>query len=85
VYTYDLSSGSGQIFGAGKKQVGSLWTMIAGDGNGDNTIQTSDYTLWRSNFGLSNFNAADYNLDGTVQTSDYTQWRSNFGLSSTIP
>jgi len=87
IYSYNFSTGSGQTYLAGCKNLNStgIWGMLAGDGDADGTIQLSDYFLWRSNAGASNYNMADYTLDGTVQLSDYFQWRTNAGALPTVP
>ena len=84
-YTYNFSSGTDQIYGSGKKQLGSLWGMITADANGDGTIQTSDKTMWVSQFNQDGYLGADFNLDGTVQTSDKTKWVLNFNIDSSVP
>ncbi|MEI7491282.1 MAG: hypothetical protein WCK92_07785 [Bacteroidota bacterium] len=84
-YVYNFSSGADQIFGSGKKQLGSLWCMITADANGDGTIQTIDKTMWVSQFNQDGYLGADFNLDGTVQTSDKTKWVLNFNIDSTVP
>ena len=84
-YTYNYSIGSDQIYGSGKKQLGSLWGMITADANGDGTIQTSDKTMWVSQFNQDGYLSADFNLDGTVQTGDKTKWVLNFNIDSSVP
>jgi hypothetical protein len=83
---YDFSTAQAQSYGGGIKSIGTgVWGMISGDANGDNTIQGSDYTIYRSLAGSSGYLRADFNMDGTVQGSDYTIYRGNAGSSSTIP
>ena len=84
-YVYSYSSSIDQIYGTGKKQLGGLWGMIAGDGDRDNTIQNSDFILWSNNFGSDGLYSSDYDLDGTVQNSDFIKWSSNFGLDNSVP
>jgi hypothetical protein len=43
---------------------------LAGDFNGDDTVDAADYTVWRDGYGNT------YDLD------DYQDWKSNFGQSS---
>ncbi|MEN1679524.1 MAG: dockerin type I domain-containing protein [Planctomycetota bacterium] len=50
---------------------------IEGDYNGDGTIGTDDYVVWRNAFGASSGPelAADGNQDGVVNAADFTLWR----------
>jgi hypothetical protein len=56
--------------------------FIAGDYNGNGAVDASDYTYWRSTFGLVTSLAADGNNSGTVDTADYVIWRNRLGLGS---
>ena len=49
-----------------------------GDFDGDGDVDTDDYTVWKNNFGTSNY-SADGNGDGTVDAGDYVIWRNNLG------
>lgn len=54
---------------------------LAGDFNGDGTVDAADYTLWRNTFGSTTNLAADADGDGIVGMEDYDLWKSNFGQS----
>lgn len=85
VYSYDFTI-NGHIYGAGKKNLGSgIWGLVAGDADQDETIQSSDYVLWRANSGIDAYNLADFDMDGTVQSSDYVKWKANSGIDSSVP
>jgi hypothetical protein len=51
---------------------------LAGDYNGDGSVNATDYNAWRSNYGstaLAPAVGADGNADGLVNAADYTVWR----------
>jgi hypothetical protein len=52
---------------------------VLGDYNDDGTVDSSDYQVWKTNFGSSVNLAADGNGDGFVNAADYTIWRDNLG------
>jgi hypothetical protein len=54
---------------------------IAGDYNGNGTVDAADYVLWRVNLGMATTLPND-TTPGTVEQVDYDVWRSNFGRSS---
>jgi dockerin type I repeat protein len=56
---------------------------LSGDYNNDGTVDTADYTLWRSTFGNSVVTGkfADGNKDGIINTADYVLWRDNLNAS----
>jgi cytochrome c peroxidase len=56
------------------------FVTLAGDYNGDGTVDQDDYTVWVSSFG-SDDPLADGNSDGLVDLADYTVWRDNLGQS----
>jgi hypothetical protein len=54
------------------------------DFNGDNTVDSADWMLWRKNFGLTSgatHAQGDANGDGTVDAADIIVWRAQFGTS----
>jgi len=53
---------------------------IAGDYNGDGSIDVADYAVWRKTYGrVATGLQADGNGNGRIDDGDYTVWRSNFG------
>lgn len=76
---------SGSEFFAALAEVDSALdtVFLAGDYNGNGTVERGDYLLWKNNYGSTNFQAADGNNDGVVNAEDYTIWRDNFGSTST--
>ena len=50
---------------------------VAGDYNGDGTVDTADYVLWRNGGPLQN----EGMTPGSVTPEDYTFWRSRFGMT----
>ncbi|MEO1498787.1 MAG: sulfatase-like hydrolase/transferase [Planctomycetota bacterium] len=59
----------------------SLVVTIAGDFNGDGSVDVADYTVWRDALGeeVSPLIGADGNGDGMVTEEDLDLWRANFG------
>ena len=51
---------------------------IAGDYNGDESVDLADYQWWRGSFGKSMSYAADGNRDGVINAADYTVWRDHY-------
>jgi hypothetical protein len=66
--------------------IGFALVGLAGDFNGDGTVDAADYTVWRDSVGSTQPTLADGNLDGVVDAADYLIWRTNFGreLSANI-
>lgn len=57
-----------------------LPVVLAGDYNGDGTVNAADYTVWRSTLNQTGTAlAADGNGNGRIDSDDYTVWKSNFG------
>ncbi len=69
------------------KQVGSDYAMIAGDGDGNGQIQTSDKsTEWEGQTGQSGYKSADFDMNGFVQTSDKSGfYENNVGKATQVP
>lgn len=60
------------------KEVNGVYTMYAGDINGDGVINVSDYDAWAlSPAVVGQYTASDINLDGVVQATDYDLWFKN--------
>jgi parallel beta-helix repeat protein len=86
---YDFTTGQGQAFGSNPMvQVGSVFCLIAGNGNGDATVNAVDRnSIWRvQNGNINGYYSGDFNLNGIVNAVDRnTYWRVNNGLLSQVP
>jgi hypothetical protein len=59
-----------------------LLVGLSGDYNGDGTVDSADYSLWRDTLGEAGAGlAADGDGDGTVDADDYAIWKNHFGQS----
>jgi hypothetical protein len=54
--------------------------VLAGDYNGDGTMNAADFVVWRRTAGSTMELAADGNRNGIVDQADYEIWRRNFGV-----
>jgi autotransporter-associated beta strand protein len=54
---------------------------VPGDFNGDGTVDSADYNVWRAAYGTSTApgTSADGNGDSTIDTADYVVWRTHMG------
>jgi hypothetical protein len=63
-----------------------LIPLAPGDYNGNGTVDTADYVIWRKALGQSNRTPigflADGDGDGQVDEDDYNLWRANYGETS---
>lgn len=55
---------------------------LAGDYNGNGTVDAADYTVWKDAFGSTTDLAADGNDNGVIDAADYTIWKDNFGQTA---
>ena len=59
--------------------------LLAGDFNGNGTVDNNDFNVWRANFGIqigAGGPQGDANLDGAVDAADYVIWRKSFDAGS---
>jgi hypothetical protein len=65
-----------------------LIPVAPGDYNGNGSVDTADYVIWRKALGQSNMTPfgflADGNGDGQVDEDDYNIWRETYGETSVI-
>jgi hypothetical protein len=54
-------------------------SRLAGDYNGDGSVDSADYITWRKNVGHTGVDPADGNGDLVVDDADYNFWRAHFG------
>jgi hypothetical protein len=63
-----------------------LVPLASGDYNGNGSVDTADYVIWRKALGQSNMTPigflADGDNDGQVDEDDYYIWRANYGETS---
>ena len=58
---------------------------LAGDYNGDSSVDAADYTVWRNSLGANGSNLpADGDGDGSIDTDDYAVWKNHFGQSAGV-
>ena len=86
---YDFTV-SGAAYGGNTlavKQVGSDYTMIASDGDGNGFIQTNDNSsVWNVQVGQSGYKSSDYDMNGFVQTNDKSVfYEANVGKATQVP
>ena len=89
---YDFTTGQNQAYGTNpmKDLGGSKYGMIAGDANGDGTINATDLNnYWIPQNGTTyNYltTTSDFNLDGTINATDLNSfWIPNNGKSTQVP
>ena len=66
-----------------------VWAMVAGDANGDGTINAVDYNehwLPENGTAYEYSKGSDFNLDGTINAIDYNfYWLKNNGTATQVP
>ena len=79
---YELTIG-GQKIPLTLSKGDSVYSLVIapGDFNGDGTVDTADYVVWRSTHGSNTDLRADGNGDGTIDDADYGVWRAHFGTT----
>ena len=89
VYSYDFSSGIGQVYGGqnGHKEITTgIWGMFSGDANADGEIDNKDKNdNWKVQMGLSGYYNGDFDMNGQVNMDDKSnKWKPNTGSCSFI-
>ncbi|MBN1280300.1 MAG: S8 family serine peptidase [Candidatus Thermoplasmatota archaeon] len=90
VYSYDFSTGSGQVYGGVNGHVQltpSVWGMTGGDGDADGQITNGDkIQVWAVQAGYSGYLAGDFTLNSQVDNVDKNDiWGLNAGRGSQVP
>lgn len=65
-------------YGAHDVVLAVIASILAGDYNGDGTVNAADYTVWRDRLGQS-VTLPNDTTPGTVTQADYDVWKNNFG------
>jgi hypothetical protein len=91
-YTYDYTTGSGQVYGgtAGTKQLAvGVWGMRSGDGDGNGDVQLADRNnVWKaaSQAGKTGYLPSDFNMNRQTNNVDKNdKWLPNLGTGSQVP
>lgn len=85
VTTFNFTDNITKAYGSNLKQVGSAFVLYGGDANQDGYVDPTDYTYYKSQFGLSGYKSADFNGDGFVDGYDTPILYNNFGKSYARP
>ena len=87
VYSYDFTTGSGQAYLNGQKDLGGgIYGMLGGDGYPDEFIDDLDKDLWTTQAGSAGLKASDYNMDTQVDNKDKNDvWVPNDGKGTKVP
>ena len=72
-YQWDVSVGTNNVV------LSVTGLGLAGDYNGDGTVDAADYTVWRDAMAAGSGTLANDPTPGTVDESDYQYWRAHFG------
>lgn len=82
--SFQVDYGAGSPFAADDVVLSDFVAIVAGDFNGDGTVDVADYAVWRDNLGASDESAlnGNGNGDGVIDTGDYQLWQTYFGLTA---
>ena len=82
---YDFTTALTKYYGSDAASVESgVYGMYAGDANGSEGVNATDYLVVKSVIGLNGYYAADCNLSGGVNATDYLVIKPNIGKNSNI-
>jgi hypothetical protein len=87
IYAYDFTSGLGQAYLNGQKNLGGgNYGMFAGNASKNGVIDAADYTVWNNQVGTPGYKSGDHSLDGQVDNNDKNDtWVENLGTTSKVP
>lgn len=85
VTNYNFTDNITKAYGSNMKLVGSVYVLYGGDANQDGFVNPADYTIFKAQFGLSDYKPADFNGDGFVDGYDTPIIYNNFGKSYSRP
>ncbi len=87
VYTYDFTTGAGQAYNNGQKDLGGgVYGLFGGDGVPDELIDTNDKSNWSMTAGTTGYEPSDYNLDSQVDNKDKNDvWVPNETTGTQVP
>lgn len=83
--TFNFTDAITKAYGSNMKQVGSVYVLYGGDANADGFINGTDYTVFKSQFGLDRYKVSDFNGDDFVDGYDALMLFANFGKSYARP
>jgi pimeloyl-ACP methyl ester carboxylesterase len=88
VYLYDFTTGTGQAFGNGQKEISpGIWGMFSGDMDASGIIDMTDKTaVWNIKAGRKGYLSSDLNLNIEVGNLDKNGfWLPNMGEETRVP
>jgi len=86
-YSYDFTTGSGQAYNSGQKDLGGDWGMFAGNADGNGEVHQNDInTVWRGQVGGNGYYTGDMDMNNEVNNQDKNDvWLPNVGSSTQVP
>ena len=84
---YDFTKGNAYENRVGQKEISTgVYAMIAGDGDGNEYVQTNDKaSIWAKEVGKYGYLQSDFNMDAYSQTTDKSSiWNPNVGKASQV-
>ncbi|MBN2174141.1 MAG: hypothetical protein JW731_08420 [Bacteroidales bacterium] len=87
IYSYDFTSGLGQAYLNGQKNLGGgNYGMFGGNASKNGVVDAADYTVWRNQASTSGYKLGDHSMDGQVDNNDKNDtWVENLGITSKVP
>ena len=80
---YDFTSSLSQCYGNDEADLGGVYGMYTGDGDGDGQVISTDFNEFFPKFqtGASGYEMTDWNMNGFVTSSDFNVFFTNFTLA----